>query len=315
MPMDARALPSDDADELTWLLFRQDDVVSYEQARRFLSEAALRHRIDTGRWRRVHRRIYVAHSGPVGPAQRLWIATLAAGQGAVIAGGTALDGYGLHRHAGPGIHLLVPANRQPRTVPRGVIVHRTTVLPAEDVHAMAAPPRTMPPRSVVDAAAWAGSDDTACAIVAAAFGRHLVTQEEILAVLDRLPRTRRRSVIMSAARDAAGGSHSLAELDYLRLSRRFGLPEPSRQVVRRDGSGRRRYLDVYYEQWGVHVEIDGAQHNDPRHQWADMKRQNELWIKGDRVLRFPAHLARHRPAELFDQVRAALIAAGWRPPQ
>ncbi|GAA4702490.1 DUF559 domain-containing protein [Phytohabitans rumicis] len=308
-------LPSDEADELTWLLFRQDSVVSWAQARRFLTEAAIRHRLASGRWRRVHRKVYVTHSGPVGPEQQQWIAVLAAGDGAVIAGGTALDGYGLHRYAGPGIHVLLPADRQARTVPRGVVVHRTTVLPAEDVHAMAAPPRTMPPRSVVDAAAWAGSDDAACAIVAAAFGRHLVTVEEITAVLDRLPRARRRAVIAATALDAAGGSHSLAELDYLRLGRRYGLPEPSRQVVRRDASGKRRYLDVYYEQWGVHVEIDGAQHNDPRHQWADMRRQNELWIKGDRVLRFPAHLARHRPAELFAQVRAALIAAGWQPPR
>jgi very-short-patch-repair endonuclease len=140
-----------------------------------------------------------------------------------------------------------------------------------------------------------------------------VTLGEIQAVPDRLPRARRRAAIIAAAHDAAGGSHSLAEIDYLRLSRKHGLPEPTRQAVRRDAAGTRRYLDVYYEEWGVHVEIDGAQHNDPRQQWADMKRQNEIWIKGDRVLRFPAHLIRHRPADLFAQVRAALIAGGWRP--
>ncbi|MBF9128934.1 DUF559 domain-containing protein [Plantactinospora sp. S1510] len=311
--MDTRPLPADDADELTWLLFRQNNVVSWRQARRFLTEAAVRHRVASGRWRRVHPRVYVAHSGPVGAEQRLWIAVLAAGAGAVLAGVTALDGYGLYGYAGGGTHLLLPAGRQPRNVPRGVIVHRSSVLPPADVHRMAAPPRTMPARSVVDAAAWAGSDDTACAIVAAAFQRRLVTVEEIGTVLDRLPKVRRRAVIATAARDAAGGSHSLAELEYLRLSRRYGLPEPSRQVVRRDAGGRRRYLDVYYREWGVHVEVDGGQHDDPRHQWADMKRQNELWIAGDRVLRFPAHLVRHRPEEVFTQVRAALSAAGWTP--
>ena len=80
-----------------------------------------------------------------------------------------------------------------------------------------------------------------------------------------------------------------------------------------DASGRRRYLDLYYEQWGVHVEIDGAQHNDVRAAWADMRRQNDLWIPGDRVLRFPAFAVRHRPAEVFAQVRAALLTAGWVP--
>ena len=44
-----------------------------------------------------------------------------------------------------------------------------------------------------------------------------------------------------------------------------------------------------------------------------MRRQNELWIPGDRVLRFPAWVVRERPSDVLAQVRAALIAAGWQP--
>jgi hypothetical protein len=306
-------LPPDDADELTWLLFHQAEVITWRQARCFLSEAALRHRVRSGRWRRVHVRIYLTNTGKIGHEQRLWIAALAAGRGAVIAGGTALGEYGLHRYEGPGIHILVPARRQPADLPPGVVVHRTTVLPPQDVHRVAAPPRTMPARSVVDAAQWARSDDDASAAVAAAFQRGLVTAGEVHAVLGRLPRARRRSVIAAAVEDAAGGAESLAELRYARLNRKYGLPEPARQKMRLDRAGRRRYLDVYYDQWQLHVEIDGGQHNDPRHQWADMKRQNEIWIPGDRILRFPAFAVRRRPDEVFAQVRAALVAAGWRP--
>jgi very-short-patch-repair endonuclease len=103
----------------------------------------------------------------------------------------------------------------------------------------------------------------------------------------------------------------LAELDFVDLCRRHHLPEPSRQTVRRDATGRRRYLDAYFEEWHVHVEIDGGQHLDPRQAWADMKRQNDLWIFGDRVLRFPAWTLRSDPATVMSQVRAALTAAGW----
>jgi very-short-patch-repair endonuclease len=304
-------IPTDDSGRLEWLLFHQDDVISWGQARHFFSESALRHRARAGHWRQVHPRVYVTHSGPVSREQRLWVAVLAAGRGAVLAGGTALAEYGLHRYEEPGVHLLLPARRQPRRVPPGVIVHRTTVLPRADVHRMALPPRTMPARSVVDAAQWAGSDDDARGLVAAAFQRRIVTLDEMTAVLDRLPRARRRAVIASAAADAAGGSHSLAELDYLRLNRRYRLPEPTRQVWRRDASGRSRYLDVYYEKYHLHVEIDGEQHTDARQRWADMKRQNEVWIAGDRVLRFPAWLVRARPDEVFAQIRAALIAGGY----
>lgn len=82
-------------------------------------------------------------------------------------------------------------------------------------------------------------------------------------------------------------------------------------MVRRDSAGRRRYLDAYFEQWRVHVEVDGGQHLDPAHAWADMRRQNDLWVEGDRVLRFPAWVLRAHPEEVIAQLRAALRAAGW----
>jgi very-short-patch-repair endonuclease len=82
-------------------------------------------------------------------------------------------------------------------------------------------------------------------------------------------------------------------------------------VLERLPRAHRRYLDAYFDEWGVHVEIDGSQHFDARLAWADMRRQNELWIAGDRILRFPAWAIRHDPAQVVTQVRAALNAAGW----
>jgi len=61
----------------------------------------------------------------------------------------------------------------------------------------------------------------------------------------------------------------------------------------------------------VLVEIDGVQHLDARQAWADMKRQNDLWVAGLRVLRFASWLIRGRPDEVIEQVRRALIAGGW----
>ena len=111
--------------------------------------------------------------------------------------------------------------------------------------------------------------------------------------------------------DAAGGAHSLGELGALRLIRAAGLPEPTSQHVRRDTSGRRRYLDLYWAEWGLHVEIDGAHHLDARQAWLDAERHNQLWTAGDRVLRFPVWVVRERPSRFIDDVRRALVAAGW----
>ncbi|MGW9192331.1 DUF559 domain-containing protein [Micromonospora chersina] len=296
---------------MSWLLFRQGDVLSGAQARRFLSEKAVRHRVLTGRWRQVHRGIYVAHNGPVGRAQLRWIAVLAAGPAAVLAGLTAAQASGLRRYESAVVHLLLPARHQARSLPPWVRLHRTTSLPDEDVLAVGQPPRTMPARSLIDAAQWASTDDEARAVIAAGFQQRLVGGDDLHRVLDRLPRARRRELIRVTATDAAGGAHSLAEIDFLSLVRRAGLPEPSRQAIRRDAKGRRRYLDVWFARWRVHVEIDGGQHLDPRTAWADMQRQNDLWSSGDRVLRFPAWAIRHNPETVVTQLRTALRAAGW----
>jgi very-short-patch-repair endonuclease len=146
-----------------------------------------------------------------------------------------------------------------------------------------------------------------------AFQQRLVGLGDVDAVLARMPKAKRRPLIRTTARDAAGGAHSLGELDVLRLLRRARLPRPTLQFQRTDVEGRRRYLDLYFERWRLHVEIDGAHHSDPRQAWADMERQNAVWVPGDRVLRFPTWLVREQPATVVAKIRDALREAGWRP--
>lgn len=83
------------------------------------------------------------------------------------------------------------------------------------------------------------------------------------------------------------------------------------QEKRRDASGRTRYIDAYWREWRLHAEADGAHHMDSRHWEADMHRQNDVWIAGDRILRFSAAQVRYRPGEVAGQLRSALEAAGW----
>jgi very-short-patch-repair endonuclease len=301
----------DDADELTVLLFRQHQVISRRQARAWLSAATIRHRLESQRWQQPHRAVYVTHSGPITAVQRTWIAALSA-DSALLGGASALEVHGLRGHQPTVIHLLLPADKRCDEPPANVVVHRTAHLPTDDIHRLGSPPCTNAARSVVDAAQWAPTDHDARAIVAAGFQQRLVGADDVHEVLRRMPRTRRRSLISDMATDARGGSHSLPEAEFRQLCRRYRLPMPTRQLRRTDASGRRRYLDAYFEEWRLHVEIDGSQHMDVRSWWADMRRQNELWIPGDRVLRFPSWAVRQRPAEVAEQVRAALVAAGWQ---
>jgi very-short-patch-repair endonuclease len=174
------------------------------------------------------------------------------------------------------------------------------------------PPGTAPPpRSAVDAAQWARADDEARSLVAAACQQCLVTPEELLAVAHRMPRARRRALVAQTANDAAGGAGALSEINLVRLCRRARLPMPDLQERRKDAAGRVRYLDAYWRQFRLHVEVDGGHHMEVAHWERDMRRQNDIWIEGDRILRFSAYQVRHRPLEVADQIRRALVAAGW----
>jgi hypothetical protein len=308
-------LPHDDAPELDWILFRQDDVISHAQALRFMSESRLRRHLANGRWQVAHHGIYAAHNGELTWEQRLWVGVLAGGRGktqAPLAGLTSLAASGFRGFDEGTVHVYVPARFRTFSTPHYVRAHRTRNLPPIDLSS-ASPPRTTAERSAIDAARWARSDYRARAIIAAAFQQRLVRGDEMLAAIYRITRLERRDLIISTVHDAAGGSESISELDFLNLCRRAGLPEPSRQTVVTDAAGRRRYRDAHFEEWKLHVEIDGSQHMDVKSWWADMQRQNDMWTTGERVLRFPAWALRNEPQKVIAAVRAALINAGWRP--
>jgi hypothetical protein len=302
------------------LLFEQLGVVTWRQAAAALGPGRVRHLVASGRWRRVCRGVLVARPGPLGEDQLWWVAVLAAGDDAVLAGLASARAGGLRgRWRQDSIDVIVPYRRGAadllRRLPLGlpaVRVRRSRVLPPADL-VRGRPDRTSMARAVVDAAQWAHSDDQALSVVAAACQQRLVTPAQIRDVLQRLPRAHRRELVRSAVDDIGGGASALSEIDFVRLCRRAGLPRPDLQERRRDASGRVRYLDAYWREWALHVEVDGAHHMDARQWAADMRRQNDVWISGDRILRFAAFDLRSRPETVVTQLTAALRAAGWRP--
>jgi hypothetical protein len=307
--------------ELELTLFEQSGVITWAQATALLSPGKVRHLVATGRWRRLCRGVFVSADGQLDPAHRAWAAVLAAGPRAVLAGLAAARAGGLRRiprQRRDGIDVLVPASRRAANLLRrlpaefpAVFVQRTRYLPAQDVQ-RGRPYRTTMERALVDAAQWAITDHDARNILATGCQQKVVLPTDLLEVVERMPNLSRRRLILSTLSDLAGGPDALSEIDLMRLCRRFGLPPPEYQRRRKDAAGRIRYLDAYWPEWQLHVEIDGAHHMEAGQWEADMRRQNDIWVAGDRILRFPAFLARNRPADVAGQIRSALIAAGWR---
>ena len=292
------------------LLVSQDDVATRAQLLRHLSEGQLAWKVGSGRWQVPHAGVVVAHSGPLTAAQQQWVDLLSCGHGAVLAGLTAAVADGLTGHEPARPQILVPHRRQVTDRP-DLEVHSSTRLDDGNVHPARRPRRTRLARSLVDAASWATTDATARAILAAGVQQRLVRPTDLVAVAAPVRNLRRRRLILTTAADVAGGSHSLPELEFLRLCRRFGLPMPSRQVVRHDRHGRRRWLDVLFDAYGLVVEIDGMFHMSAAHWWDDMWRGNAHAVAREGLLRYPSFAVREQPAVVAAQVAAALRARGW----
>src|SRR6185437_6539599 len=120
------------------------------------------------------------------------------------------------------VHLLVPAPRSVRKESPGlsVVVHYSTMLGSGDVHPLREPRRTRVARSLVDAAAWMGSDRGAQAVLAAGVQQRLARPADLLAMVNGNQRLPRRAVMKTTLGDIAGGAQALSELDLIRLVRR-----------------------------------------------------------------------------------------------
>jgi very-short-patch-repair endonuclease len=139
----------------------------------------------------------------------------------------------------------------------------------------------------------------------------VVSATPMLLEARRINRHKRRPFILLIAGDIADGAQALSELDFGRLCRMRGLPEPTRQHVRRGEHGR-VFLDVLFEEYDVAVEVEGAHHDAPENAVDDALRQNALVIARLGVLRVPVLGLRAMPDRFMDQVEALLRRAGWR---
>ena len=156
---------------------------------------------------------------------------------------------------------------------------------------------------------WARSNKQATLILTMAVQQGLTTPEELSTAALAIRRDRRRRLLHEVILDLLGGARSLGELDFAKECRRRGLPEPSRQVLRRDGA-KHYFLDVFWDDLGLVVEIDGIQHSWAENVVGDALRQNAVSLQGLTVLRLPLLGMRTAPDEFFAQIEQAIRDAG-----
>ena len=143
------------------------------------------------------------------------------------------------------------------------------------------------------------------ALLCAGVQQRLTTSAGLEHALARAGHLRHAAIMRSVLGDIGGGGHTLAEIDLAPLAHRAGLPPPRRQALRREPSGRVRYVDAEFDLPDgtvLVVEIDGAVHLRPTSWWDDMSRQNEIVIAGSPVLRFDSVTVRLDEERVVDQL-------------
>lgn len=272
-----------------------------------LTVSFIRAQERAGRWTRLGRHTLGITCVVPGVEGARWQAVWESGPRAVLDGVTALQAAGLTGWTEQAIHITVPSGNRVHRLP-GVRIHRL-----DDAGALAHSriPRTVPEVAAIRAAQWAASDRAAATLLAMTLQQGLAHPKRLSDVWAAVRRSPRRQVLELVVADVCRGAQSLGELDFAVLCRQRGLPEPTRQVLKHGRRGR-VYLDVAWEDLGVHVEIDGAHHTQRLNAVDDAVRQNDLAVTGTVNLRIPVLGLRLTPEVFLDQVALALERAMWR---
>jgi very-short-patch-repair endonuclease len=162
------------------------------------------------------------------------------------------------------------------------------------------------------AALWAVTERQATFFLILPVQQGLCTPAELAEALERVRRHRFRKALWLAVSDIVDGARSLGELDVGRALARRGLPKPSRQVRRSrpDGSV---YLDLAWDDYGLTMEIDGAQHDLPWMRLADTVRDLETLAEGTAPMRIPLLAWRLDEDRVLDAIEGVFRARGWIP--
>lgn len=271
---------------------RQWGVVSTAQLRAAgLTKAAVTRRIRAGRLHPVHRGVYAVGHRALAPEGRWMAGVLAAGRDVALGHVSAVGHWGLLPAGEVAVVHVVTPHGGGRTRRRGLVVHRTTTLRAQDVVVHRGIPTTTPARTLRDirgrVPAWQ-------------FHR-AVNQAEVTGLVTR-------AELDELFPAVADGTRSGLELRFLNLCRRHGIkPLPQLNVV---VGG--RLVDAYFPGERLVIELDSERYHHTRTGFhRDRLRGNDLTLAGFPLLRFTDRQLAFEQAEVMATVRRARIAAGF----
>ncbi|WP_174527824.1 hypothetical protein [Micromonospora maritima] len=331
--------------ELAWQVFRGSDAIR----RNLLS----RHQLRGASWIRLRQDVYADARLDRDHALACRAVLLRMPDGALIAGPSAAYLHGVEHAAGftDDVHVLLPATVRADSQP-GVRVHHAPIattrsgllVPAGSRTPAGAVPTartTTPPLGagtspvtdrppgppMILAGPPPRTDPATCAWETAVWAEPV----KAVGIIDGLLRTGsvgRAQLAGEAARNVGrpggrratwvfGLTDGLAQSppeSHLRVRLMFaGLPRPVAQHPVRVSTGLVLHPDLAWPEFRVAVEYDGQWHSDADRMHLDRRRLNQLVEAGWLVLHVTGRRLRREFPALVREIRAALVARGWRP--
>jgi hypothetical protein len=253
-----------------------------------VSEAAIRHQVATGRWKRVRSGVFVVNGAPSSWEQSVLGAILGAGT-AWASHATSARLSGFDRVPGPEIELMVVLERRPRV--DGVRVHRSGTLEDADLGMVGVIPTLSVARTVADLSGRLDTKELG-RMVDDGLRRgvlHLGALDRVTRRLTRIAPGRSPQRLAQILADRVPGYHaSGSELENRVFAAIVdaGLPAPVRQHKVVVGPNT-YYVDLAYPEPLIAIEVDGfAVHSGRSAFDSDRRRQNDLARAGWIVVRF-----------------------------
>jgi hypothetical protein len=254
----------------------------------------------------------MAANGAPTTLQQEMAALLYAGPGSVITGPAALRSHHIRTELTEFVDVLVPSTRQRRDT-NFVRLHRTSRMPGRIWEA--GPVRyVMPARAVADAVHAMTSLRDVRAVVADAVQRDTCAIKTLATELGQ-GSAKGSALFREALADVADGIRSAAEGDLRDLLARSGLPMPLFNPWLYDEHG--NFVarpDAWWPELGIAVEVDSKQwHTSPEDHAKTLARGRRMARYQIVVLRFTPRQIRTQPAEVINDIKAALDGARGRP--
>ncbi|HEX3173100.1 MAG TPA: type IV toxin-antitoxin system AbiEi family antitoxin domain-containing protein [Solirubrobacterales bacterium] len=292
---------------------RQHGVVATWQLRAAgLSSAGIARRASAGRLQPLHRGVYAVGYPSPSPESRWMAAVLACGNlgdrgddearssamtiverwGAALSHRAAAGLWGLLEPGEGPVDVSVPGDGG-RAKRRGIRLHRCPSLSPRDVTLHRGIPTTTPARTIRDLRR-----------MASAMPKRIGDRRPAVAPADVRRAARQASVLGLPLGSATGRDRTRSDLerDFLRLCRRYRLPEPKVNV--RVGQ---HLVDFLWPESQLVVETDGYRYHRGRIAFQDDHRRDfELWALGYEVIRLSEEQVAEEPAGIAERLRSHL---------